>query len=244
MNGTGDRRSALSEVGMKLLPVLDRAFVRWSAIPDHEVFPNALFPWTAELEKNWRRMRKEAELVLRDMNSIPPVRHLSPDHQMIARDDRWRGFVLWGYGVRWERNCLLCPETAGLLERIPGLLSAFFSVMQAGAHVPRHTGPTKAILTAHLGIKVPANRNACRMQIGQQDFSWEEGRTVVFDDMYPHEVWNDSAEDRVILLLHIKRPETFPGSLLRETLFATLRKTSLVKDALHNLDRWDHRTAA
>jgi beta-hydroxylase len=82
------------------------------------------------------------------------------------------------------------------------------------------------------------------MQIGNQDFSWEEGRTVVFDDMYPHEVWNESDEDRVILLLHIKRPEHFPGSLLRETLFATLRKSSLVKDALQNLDRWDRRTAA
>jgi beta-hydroxylase len=62
---------------------------------------------------------------------------------------------------------------------------------------------------------------------------------VLFDDMFPHEVWNNTAENRVILLLHIKRPEHFPGSVLRETLFATLRQTSLVKDALQNLDRWD-----
>jgi beta-hydroxylase len=66
---------------------------------------------------------------------------------------------------------------------------------------------------------------------------------VVFDDMYPHEVWNEINEDRVILLLRIKRPEHFPGALLRESLFATLRQSSLVKDALHNLDQWDHQSA-
>jgi beta-hydroxylase len=213
--------------------------VRWSAIPEYEIFPNSFFPWAAELESRWRQIRGEAEAVLNDVESIPPVRSVSPDHEMIARDDKWRGFILWGYGLKWERNCMRCPKTAGMLERIPGLLSAFFSVMQPGAHVPRHTGPTKAILTAHLGIKVPSNRSACRMEIGSQAFSWDEGRMVLFDDMFPHEVWNNTAENRVILLLHIKRPEHFPGSVLRETLFATLRQTSLVKDALQNLDRWD-----
>jgi beta-hydroxylase len=236
---TERKRSIMSAWGVKLLPALDWAFMRWSTIPGQVIFPNALFPWTADLEANWQRIRIEADHVLKNMQTVPPVRQVSPDHELIAPDDRWRGFILWGYGLKWERNCKLCPETANLLERIPGLLSAFFSVMQAGAHVPRHTGPTKAILTAHLGIKVPVNSGACHMQIGAQDFSWVDGQMVVFDDMYPHEVWNDSDQDRVILLLHVKRPETFPGSLLRETLFAALRQSSLVRDALHNLDQWD-----
>jgi len=32
--------------------------------------------------------------------------------------------------------------------------------------------------------------------------------------MYPHEVWNDTDEDRVILMLHLKRPLRFPRLLL------------------------------
>src|SRR5579863_9047684 len=90
----------MSAVGMKLLPALDRAFVRWSAIPDYVIFPNALFPWTVDLEANWHRVRFEAELVLRDILAVPPVRRVSPDHDSIARDDRWRGFILWGYGLK------------------------------------------------------------------------------------------------------------------------------------------------
>ncbi len=58
--------------------------------------------------------------------------------------------------------------------------------------------------------------------------------------MYPHEVWNDSEEDRVVLLLHLKRPERFPGSIVRDGLFAALRYSPFVQDGLKNLERWDN----
>jgi beta-hydroxylase len=57
--------------------------------------------------------------------------------------------------------------------------------------------------------------------------------------MYPHEVWNDTDEDRVILMLHLKRPLRFPGSLVRNLLFAALRTSPFVRDGLRNLDRWE-----
>lgn len=232
-------RAALIAVGLRALAVIDRVLTRFSAINDQEIQPNALFPWISKLESNWPVIRAEADRVLADRQAIPPVREISPDHDMIALDDRWRSFFLWGYGLRSERNCRRCPETARLLEGIPGLLTAFFSVLEPGAHIPRHTGPTKAILTAHLGLRVPRNRATCRMHIGARDFAWQEGRMVVFDDMYPHEVWNDSDEDRVVLLMHIKRPERFPGSLIRDGLFAAMRHSPFVQDGLRNLEKWD-----
>jgi beta-hydroxylase len=77
------------------------------------------------------------------------------------------------------------------------------------------------------------------MQVGQREVTWEEGRLLVFDDMYPHEVWNDSNEVRIVLLLQVRRPERFPGSLLRDGFFAILRRSSLVADAWRNLNDWD-----
>jgi beta-hydroxylase len=111
--------------------------------------------------------------------------------------------------------------------------------MLAGAHVPRHTGPTKAILTAHLGLIVPLKRERCHMAVGEKnDVVWEDGKVVVFDDMFPHEVWNDTDEDRIILLLHVKRPLKFPGSVLRDLFFSALRASPFVRDGLRNLDQW------
>lgn len=234
-------RDLVISAGLRVLPMFDSLLMRFNAIEEHQVFSEGRFGWVKELEANWPAIRAEADRVLEDRKSIPPLRELSPDHHLIAVDDSWRSFFLWGYGTKWRKNCERCPETARVLERIPDLLSAFFSVMLAGAHVPRHTGPTKAILTAHLGLIVPKDREHCLMQVGGHEVRWDEGRVVVFDDMYPHEVWNTTSEDRIILLLHVKRPLRFPGSLLRDIFFAALRKSPFVQDGLRNLERWEER---
>jgi ornithine lipid ester-linked acyl 2-hydroxylase len=238
-------RDLVIAAGLRFLPFLDAFLMRYNAVEEREIFPAGVFAWTGELEANWSAVRAEAERVLADRNAIPPLRALSPDHHLIAVDDSWRSFFLWGYGTRYSANCQRCPETSRLLERVPGLLSAFFSVMLSGAHVPRHTGPTKAILTAHLGLMVPGDREGCQMAIGEEGVvRWEEGRVVVFDDMYPHEVWNETCEDRIILLLHVKRPLRFPGWLMRDVFFAALRRSPFVQDGLRNLERWEKRETA
>ena len=63
-------------------------------------------------------------MFLSDKSALPPLRLISPDHSRIAIDDRWKSFILWGYGLRSEENCARCPETARLLERVPGLMTA------------------------------------------------------------------------------------------------------------------------
>jgi beta-hydroxylase len=227
-----------------VLPFIDRVLMWSAATKEYQVFPNSVFPWTAYLEANTPAIRAVADVLLRDRMSVPSVRDISPDHAKIAVDEKWRSFFLWGYGVRIDANCARCPETAKILENIPGLLTAFYSVMLAGAHVPRLTGPTKAILTTHLGLIIPIEREKCHMNVGDQDVVWQEGHAVIFDDMFPHEVWNNTAEDRIILLLHIKRPLRFPGSALRDLFFAGLRASPFVRDGLRNLEQWDKKAPA
>jgi beta-hydroxylase len=232
-------REFIIDLGLRYLPAFDRLLMRYAATPDHQVFPRETFPWIPKLEANWEAIRDEAAEILRDRMSVPSIREVSPDHDKIALDEKWRSFFLWGYGVRVKNNCARCPATAQMLEQIPNLLTAFYSVMLAGAHVPRHTGPTKAILTAHLGLIIPLKRDRCHMAVGEHDVIWEQGRVVVFDDMYPHEVWNDTDEDRIILLMHLKRPLRFPGTWLRDVFFAILRASPFVKDGVRNLERWE-----
>ncbi|HTQ13508.1 MAG TPA: aspartyl/asparaginyl beta-hydroxylase domain-containing protein [Rhizomicrobium sp.] len=231
-------RDAIIAAGQRMLPGFDRLLMRSSTLPAQPVLPNSRFGWIPYLESRAPEIRAEADVLLTDRMSVPSVREISPDHGKIALDGKWRSFFLWAYGVRIEANCARCPETAAIVEKIPGLLSAFYSVMLKGAHVPRHTGPTKAILTAHLGLIVPHERARCHMDVAGEDVVWEEGRVTVFDDMYPHEVWNDTDEDRIILLLHIKRPLNFPGSALRDLFFAALRASPFVRDGLRNLENW------
>jgi ornithine lipid ester-linked acyl 2-hydroxylase len=235
-------RDAAISIALCVLPLVDRFLMRFAATDDYEIFPNALFPWTSYLEANWSVIRDEAEGLLRDGTPVPSLREISPDHKKIAIDDKWRSFFFWGYGKRVQSNCARCPETARILEHIPGLLSALYSVMLPGAHVPRHTGPTKAIIPAHLGLIIPTKRENCRMQVNERNVIWEEGGVVIFDDMNPHEVWNDTDEVRIVLLLHLKRPLRLPGSAVRDFLIAALRSSPFVRDGVRNLEQWEELT--
>jgi|SRR5690554_12797 beta-hydroxylase len=233
------RRAATIWLGLHLLPYVDRLLVRYSLVGDPAVFDTALFPWAAKLERNWRAIREEADRVLADRDSIPPLRQISPDHRRIAEDDRWRSFFLWGYGIRSEANCRRCPRTVELIERIPDLQTALFSVLWPGAHIPRHTGVTKAILTCHLGLRIPKDRERCRIGVADQVHAWRDGKVLVFDDLRPHEIWNETDEDRVVLILHVKRPMRLPAALVRDALLAAVRRSAFIQDARRALDRWD-----
>ncbi|ULP41206.1 aspartyl/asparaginyl beta-hydroxylase domain-containing protein [Mycobacterium lentiflavum] len=238
-------RELIITFGLWLLPIVDRIMMRFAATEEYQVFPNEVFAWTTDLAENWTAIRDEAQELMRDPMAVPALRDVSVDHEKIAVDGRWRSFFLWGYGIRSDVNCARCPETARALERIPGLLTAMYSVMLPGAHVPRHTGPTKAIVTAHLGLMVPRDRQKCRMAIGDHEVVWQEGQISIFDDMFPHEVWNNTEDHRVILLLHVKRPLRFPGSLVRDALFALLRASPFVRDGVRNIEQWhETQTAA
>ena len=238
MNTFGARRAALIWMGLHFSPVIDRALSHWSELDDNPVIDPQRFDWVPELEAKWTTIRAEADRVLGDKSALAPMRAISPDHRGVVTDDDWKTFVMWGYGIRVEENCARCPATARLLENIPGLLSALFSVLDPHSHIPRHTGPTKAIVTGHLGLRIPRQPERCHMQIADTDHVWQEGRMFLFDDTYEHEVWNDINEHRVVLMLHIKRPERFPGNLVLDAFIAAARHSPDVQDARRNIETW------
>ena len=186
-----------------------------------------------------RAIRQEATAILRNRAAVPPLKDISPDHARLANDDnKWQAFFLRGYGYRVDHNAAKCPRTTAIVEQIPGLISAFFSIHAPGVHIPRHKGMTKATITCHLGLLVPKERDKCRMEIAGTVYYWEEGKTLVFDDVSRHEVWNDSDEDRVILLIQFARPLRFPGSLIADFFLALVRVSPFVQDAKRALAKW------
>ena len=66
----------------------------------------------------------------------------------------------------------------------------------------------------HLALKVPEPREQCRIRVGDEIVTWEEGRSLIFDDTYEHEVWNDTDDERVVLFLDVVRPLRFPMNVV------------------------------
>ncbi|HEY0413002.1 MAG TPA: aspartyl/asparaginyl beta-hydroxylase domain-containing protein [Allosphingosinicella sp.] len=229
----------LFRIGKRLRHRISAIIARSSTVGNSPVHDPRLFPWIAGLEARWPEIHAEVDALLAREEGIPPLAEISPDHRRIAPPGKWKSFFLYGYGYRNEENCARCPNTADAVSRLPGLNSAFFSILAPGAHIPRHRGVTKAILTAHLGIVVPARREACRMQVDEEMLSWKQGEVLVFDDTYHHEVWNDTDEQRVILLIQFRRPTGLAGRLLGGLFLAGVRHSRFVQDARSSLGDWE-----
>ena len=65
-----------------------------------------------------------------------------------------------------------------------------------------------------------------------------EGRSFLFDDTYKHEVHNRSDEERVVLLIHVRRPVRFPGSLVSRGFLGAIKRSPFIQDALQNQEEW------
>jgi beta-hydroxylase len=220
------RRPLIVRIGKHLRGVFDRLIAASSLVSNAPVLDVRDFAWTAMLRANWRAIRDEA------VAAAPPA-----DRQPIAEPGIWRSFFLWGYGFPIEENLARCPATAAVVAQVPGLTNAFFSILAPGAHIPDHRGVTKGLITCHLGLVVPTDGDV-RMRVGDRVVRWAEGETLVFDDTYRHEVWNDTGGARVVLLIQAARPLKNPGKWFADLFLGLVRRSAFVRDARANGLRW------
>lgn len=235
------RRRFIKRTGKNGIRALFDFLGRQSQVGDPPVFETAQFPFLQELERNWRVIRAELDEVLKDRDALPPFQMISPDQKKIAKADRWKTFILYGFRYKSERNCARCPETVRLLERIPNLHTAMFSILSPGYHIPAHRGVTKGLVRTHLALKVPRDRENCMIRIDDRICHWEEGKCLVFDDTFDHEVWNNTDEERVVLLFDFERPLRLPGRIVNRIFLHGIRWTAYVQDARRNQAAWEDR---
>lgn len=235
------RRRFVKRAGRRLIKRIADLMARQSLVADRPVHDVRNFPFITPIEANWQKIRAELDALLEHRARLPAFHEISPDQKNISHGDHWKVFILFGFGVPSERNCARCPETARLLRGVPGLQSALFSILAPRYHIPDHHGVTKSLLRAHLGLVIPTRREDCTMRVGDQTVCWETGKCVVFDDFYQHEVWNDTDEERVVLIFDFARPMRPLGRLINAALMWGIKRTAYFKDGERNLKNWDER---
>lgn len=229
------------QVGARALELLERFIVRGSAVPTDRFLRTDGIGWVEHLEANWKTIRRELDDVLVDRLSLPSFQDISTDQHYLTEGDDWKTFFLYGFGFRSEPNCARCPETAALVETIPGMQTAFFSILAPGKHIPDHRGPYKGLLRYHLGLKIPEPRESCRIDVGGEVRHWDEGKSLLFDDTYVHEAWNDSDDVRVVLFVDLVRPVRPPAEWLNRALIAAIKWSPYVGDAKRRHLDWEAR---
>lgn len=215
--------------------LMERTITRLTREGNRTFFETESFPWVASVEAGASAIRTELDTLLVHRDKIPNFQDISEDQNVLTEGDRWKTYFLYAYGHRAERNCAQCPQTARLLGSIPGLKTAMFSILAPKKHVPEHRGPYKGVLRYHLGLIIPEPNSSCRIRVIDEVRSWQEGKSLIFDDSHLHEVWNDSDSWRVVLFVDFLRPLPFPLSLLNRVMVWRISRTAFITDAMERV---------
>jgi ornithine lipid ester-linked acyl 2-hydroxylase len=235
---------ATSSVGRRARVPLEAWYARSSLVGTEPFLDTATFPWIAELEARWLDIRAELDDLLAEHDALPNFQDISVDQQGLTDDDRWKTYFLFGYGVRADTACERCPRTAALLEAVPGLKTAFFSILSPRKHIPPHRGPFRGVLRYHLGLRVPDPPQDCRIRVGDELRHWEEGRSLLFDDTYEHEVLNDTDQYRAVLFVDVVRPLRQPAAAVNRAVIRAIAASPFVQDAKRRQEAWERARAA
>ncbi|XP_054417008.1 aspartyl/asparaginyl beta-hydroxylase isoform X4 [Pongo abelii] len=160
------------------------------------------------LERNWKLIRDEGLAVMDKAKGL-----FLPEDENLREKGDWSQFTLWQQGRRNENACKGAPKTCALLEKFPETTGCRrgqikYSIMHPGTHVWPHTGPTNCRLRMHLGLVIP--KEGCKIRCANETKTWEEGKVLIFDDSFEHEVWQDAASFRLIFIVDVWHPELTP----------------------------------
>jgi ornithine lipid ester-linked acyl 2-hydroxylase len=233
------RPSRATRFFMHIVSWAERLNIALSLVGNPPIYDKSVFPWTRALEQDWRAMRAELDRVLTRKEELPAFHDLSADSTTITRDRGWKSFILAAYGFRSGNNINQCPETWHICQNIPGLISVMFSILEPGKHLPPHRGPYNGVLRLHLGLIVPEPREHLGIRVENEIYRWREGETVIFDDAYEHEAWNDTQHTRVVLFADFRKPLFFPANFINWVLVNLAFFTPFIREGAIKERAWE-----
>jgi aspartate beta-hydroxylase len=152
-------------------------------------------------------LEKAAPQIIKEFQNLD-MRQFRDEAESIQRTGRWSVLFLFERGKKFEEACALSPTLTSILEERRVVKSSagsvYFSCLDPATRVDKHRGPTNMRLRCHLGIEIPEK---CGLKVGGLRGGWQAQKCVVFDDSFVHEVWNESDQRRVVLIIDVWHPD-------------------------------------
>lgn len=227
-----------STFGARVWLAFERTIYRHSLV-GHDAFPDmSLFPWTVAIEDRWHEIREELNCLFDDEIPIPALEEITENQRQLTDDRKWKAYFFVALGRRAESNIKRCPRTWQILQNIPGLKTALFSIIEPGKELKGHRGPYNGLLRYHLAILIPEPRQGCYLTVNGITIHWTEGKSEVFDDTYWHSAANTTNHNRVVLFADFVRPLRFPFNFINEFFLRLMSLLPYIGQALGNIERF------
>lgn len=117
----------------------------------------------------------------------------------------WTELRLKSSGYGFTKYTQYFPKTMQHIQKCgQSFTSIKFSAIQPGTHIRTHTGPSNERLRLHLCL---IHTGGAKIRVGTDWHTWTEGKVIMFDDSWEHEVIHTGQETRIVLILDIWHPE-------------------------------------
>lgn len=187
-------------------------------LPQRQFYERDEFDWVEGIEAQTSAIIAELTELMRDQRDFRPylvTDSNSPRREFhgLADNRNWSSLYLHENGYPVAANVARAQKSYAALQTAPlchittRAPTIMFSLLKAGAKIPPHTGMLNTRLICHLPLIVPPG---CGFRVGNETRQWEVGKMLIFDDTMEHEAWNDSNDDRVVLIFDVWRPEITP----------------------------------
>lgn len=158
------------------------------------------FPFVSKLEAGYPTIRRELLL-----NMEKRKRLISEDilNRAAVKDNQWKVInIKYPDTDTYSSESEYFPGTVKILEECDTeFLLVKFSAIVPGTHIKAHTGPSNDRLRVHLAI---LHTGGARIRAGSEWRTWEEGKVMIFDSSWEHEVYHEGPDVRVVLILDIE----------------------------------------
>lgn len=158
-------------------------------------------PWLKNLEDNY-------QVILDEWRALPPEVMINWPQE---GREFMRAIMPFFHGEETE-FAALCPNLMRITKDIPNLRMVSIQTMDAGGHLPAHTGATTGVYRVHMGLDV---KDGNWIEVNRKRSKLENGKCFVFDDTQLHEVGNESGAPRTNLILDSWAPYSVPGERVR-----------------------------
>ena len=185
-------------------------------MPYQPFYPSEELPWVKEVEAATDAIEAEltAFLVSRTQAFAPYIHGglELPGQTPETRKDHndWTAAFLVRDGVEDPECSTSCPTVSALMDALPlpaikGFSpSVLFSKLKPGARIDPHTGLLNCRLICHVPLVVP---DGCGLRVGDERRDVVRGEVLAFDDSINHEAWNNSADERIVLIFDVWHPD-------------------------------------
>jgi aspartyl/asparaginyl beta-hydroxylase (cupin superfamily) len=185
---------------------------KWYSFAEGEVFTGSEPPffdisqksWKKLLEENYTAISAELEQLInkKEPNIIPYF-----NQTLASTPASWTIFPLRMWNKPYTENCHKVPHTMEILDKINGVTSCAFSILKPHTKIKPHFGDSNLMYRCHLTLKSPGMLPEIGLRVNGKDISWENGKLFAFCDAHKHEVWNNTKEERWVLIIDILREE-------------------------------------